>query len=77
MPSSGSAVIQKLEMLESKTKLKVREECCWRRTSITLVELHLCHHCSKTVVVLCSEPIRLDQNESNRVAGNWLTNHVE
>jgi hypothetical protein len=34
-------------------------------------------HCSKAVVVLCSQPIRLDQNGASRVAGKWLTNHVE
>jgi len=35
------------------------------------------HHCSKTVVVLCSERIRLDQNGANQVAGNWLKNQLE
>src|SRR5690349_763312 len=28
--------------------------------------------CSKTVAVLCSYPIRLDQNEANQAAGKWL-----
>jgi hypothetical protein len=33
--------------------------------------------CSKTVVVLCSEPCRLDQNGANQVAGKWLRNQLE
>jgi len=39
--------------------------------------LRFYRRCSKTVVVLCSEPIRLDQNRTNQVAGKWLKNQVE
>ena len=31
----------------------------------------------KSVVVICSEPGRLDQNEANRLASKWLTIQVE
>jgi hypothetical protein len=34
-------------------------------------------HCSKTVVVLCSEPSRSDQNGANQVADKWLKNQLE
>jgi hypothetical protein len=46
--------------------------------SLTLVVVVLAKNCcDKNVIVPCSERVRVEQNGSERISGNWLKNQVE
>jgi hypothetical protein len=56
-------------------------EANWRNIAISLTDLGrgplAKNCCDKNVIVPCSERVRVEQNGSERISGNWLKNQVE